>query len=241
MSPRARISRFLGILGPTEKNLKRALKRILGFYPVNIILYQKALRHRSAAESEKESNERLEYLGDAVFGAIVAQYLFQKFPYKDEGFLTKMRSKIVNRTYLNRLAKDIGIDVLIKFNTDNNARFKSINGNAFEALIGAIFLDKGFHFTSKFVIGNIIRNHVDIDELEATDSDFKSKIIHWAQREKKSYRFDVVEELDTGRNKQYRMGLFIDDEKVSEGIDFSKKRAEQLAAEVACKILKMKE
>lgn len=221
------------LLFSSDKSLKKSLKTVLGFYPGNVSLYKKAFRHRSAADTEKDSNERLEYLGDAVFGAVVAHYLFKKFPYKDEGFLTKMRSRMVNREYLNHLAKSLGIDVMVEYQADKHSRFKSLHGNAFEALIGAIYLDKGFNFTRKFIISKIIKYHIDMEELESVDLDFKSQIINLAQREKRKISFIVEEEIGTGREKQYKVAVVIDNEVAGRGIDFSKKRAEQLAAQKA--------
>ena len=169
----------------------------MGFRPKNISLYELAFRHRSVAkeirDGVKDSNERLEFLGDAVLGAIVANYLFSKFPFKDEGFLTELRSKMVSRVYLNKLALKIGIDKLVQYD-ESNRLYKSICGDTFEALIGAIYLDKGFDFTEKVVLNRIIRFHVDIDELEKQELNFKSKVINWAQRNRKSISFDARED-----------------------------------------------
>jgi ribonuclease III len=216
-----------------DKEFYQSLKNLLGFYPNNIIFYQKAFRHRSVAAADHDSNERLEYLGDAVFGAIIAHYLFQKFPFKDEGFLTQMRSKLVNRSHLNNLARKMGLDKMIQYYNDSNSGFKSIHGDAFEALIGAIYLDKGFEFTQKFVINNVIKLHIDINHFENTEFDYKSKLLNWAQKEKKQLRFEAIEEALKNNDRQFTVTLFIDEKEVSKGIDFSKKKAEQQAAEKA--------
>lgn len=209
----------------------------MGFRPKNISLYELAFRHRSVAkeirDGVKDSNERLEFLGDAVLGAIVANYLFSKFPFKDEGFLTELRSKMVSRVYLNKLALKIGIDKLVQYD-ESNRLYKSICGDTFEALIGAIYLDKGFDFTEKVVLNRIIRFHVDIDELEKQELNFKSKVINWAQRNRKSISFDAREDNSDERQRLYHVTVYIDDEAMGTGTGFSKKSAEQSASESAC-------
>lgn len=216
-----------------NKEFYQSIKNLLGFYPGNIVFYQKAFRHRSVASKDHDSNERLEYLGDAVFGAIIAHYLYQKFPFKDEGFLTQMRSKLVNRSHLNDLARKMGLDKMIQYYNDSNNGFKSIHGDAFEALIGAIYLDKGFEFTRHFVVEKIIKLHIDIDHFQNTEYDYKSKLLNWAQKEKKQLRFDAFEQVLKNNNRQFTVKLYIDDVEVCTGIEYSKKKAEQQAAEKA--------
>jgi len=220
-----------------DRLLINGIKNIFGYYPGNIFLYKLAFQHRSAAlqggNGNKLSNERLEYLGDAILGAIVADYLFKLFPFKDEGFLTEMRSKMVSRVQLNKLSHKLGIDSYIQTATDNNNHFRSIKGDAFEALIGAMYLDKGYVFTRKIVIGKIIKFYFDIDDLENTDTNFKSKLIEWSQREKRTVEFVVITEKGTGYNKQYVVEAHIDKVAMGEGCDFSIKGAEQSAAEKA--------
>lgn len=226
-----------------DKRYYRDIRNLLGFYPGNIALYKTAFRHKSVVAGNplntQSSNERMEYLGDAIFGSVIAHYLFKRFPYKDEGFLTKMRSKIASRDFLNKLAAKLGIDRLIIFQGDKNARFKSINGDAFEALIGAIYLDKGYDFTENFIVNNIIKLHVDIDEVEQTDTDYKSRLINYAQKEKKELKFSIEEEIGKGHQKLYKVALIIDEVVMGQGLDHSKKRAEQQAAQVACERLEI--
>lgn len=171
-----------------EKHFFEAIKNIFGFYPENIFLYKLAFRHKSQAEELhngiRVSNERLEFLGDAVLSNVVADYLFRMFPYKDEGFLTEMRSKIVSRAQLNKLSLRLGIDQLIIHTQEKNNVYRSIKGDAFEAIIGAMYLDKGYTFTRKVLINRVIKNNYDLNELMNTDVNFKSKLIEWAQREK---------------------------------------------------------
>jgi ribonuclease-3 len=216
------------------------IKNLLGFWPSNIRLYELAFTHSSVArevrEGVKDSNERLEFLGDAVLGAIVARFLFTKFPYRDEGFLTEMRSRIVNRTYLNKLALKIGLDKLIQYDASHRM-YKSICGDTFEALIGAVYLDKGYNFTEKIILERIIRFHIDLEELEQQELNFKSRLINFVQRNRQSIIYDAREEIGNERQKRYHVTLFIDEKPVAEGIGYSKKAAEQAASEQAWAIL----
>jgi ribonuclease-3 len=221
-----------------EKNLIRSLRNLLGFYPGNISVYQLAFSHRSISRETDNgvplSNERLEYLGDAVLGAVVADMLFKKFPYRDEGFLTEMRSRIVSRENLKNLAVKIGIDELLQKEAAIGT-YRSMYGDAFEALIGAIYLDKGYVKTQKFILDRIIRIHVDLHEIEQTEKNFKSLILNWGQREKHSIVFETVEEEQ--KDRLIKVRLLVDDKEVAVGVDFVKKKAEQIAAQAACTTL----
>lgn len=229
-------------LSPNRKYVK-ILKNLLGFIPGNLALYKLAFRHKSVAQNirkgVKNSNERLEFLGDAVLGSVVAEVLFKMYPYEDEGFLTELRSKIVSRVNLNQLARKLGLESLIEF--DNRAlnaqRQGSLLGDAFEALIGAIYLDKGYDFTKHFLINHIIKSHIDIHKLEQTETNFKSKLIEWCQRHGKDISFDLVNNLDGENIKLFTVQASVDGEVVGMGKEFSKKNAEKLAAEKACETL----
>lgn len=218
-----------------DKELFDAINNIFGYYPNNIFLYKLAFKHKSVAtELEsgiKISNERLEYLGDAILGAVVAGYLFKLFPYKDEGFLTEMRSKIVSRAQLNKLSQKLGIDKLIQSNQESKSTNRSMKGDAFEAFIGALYLDKGYNFTKKIVVNNIIKRHFDIDVLQTLEVNYKSKIIEWSQKEKKNVEFVVMGEVGTGYKKQYIVEIQIEKKPYGKGQDFSIKGAEQNASE----------
>ena len=217
-----------------QKKLYRSLKNVLGFYPKNIELYKQAFRHRSACKDKKlANNERLEFLGDAILSAVIGDYLFKRFPYRDEGFLTKMRSKLVSRVQLNQVAKKLGINNFVETNGDSGMRHSSVNGDAFEALIGAIYLDKGYKAASHFVLDRVLSPHLDIDIIEQTESDYKSKFIEWAQKEKVPFEFRVKEEVGSGPDKQFLVELVVNKEVQGKGKHFSKKRAEQMAAEEA--------
>lgn len=230
--------RLLFSVDKQEKKLIRSLRNLLGFYPRNIAVYQLAFSHRSIAKETAQgislSNERLEFLGDAVLGAVVADMLFKRFPYRDEGFLTEMRSRIVSRENLKQLAIKIGINEFLQKDAGPGT-YRSMYGDAFEALIGAIYIDRGYHEAQKFILKRIIRNHVDLDEIEQTENNFKSRILNWGQKEKHSVVFEVVEE--DAKSKLIKVRLLIDQGEVSTGTDFVKKKAEQIAAEIACKQL----
>ena len=167
----------------SDKHLKQAIKSILGYKPGNIFLYHLAFLHKSVAQMTlsgiKVNNERLEFLGDAILDAVTADYLFKTFPTKDEGFLTEMRSKIVSRATLNKLSQKMGIDQLIQLDTASSGAFRSSKGDAFEALIGAMYLDKGYDFTRKIILERIIKHYFNIDELVNQEVNFKSRIIIW--------------------------------------------------------------
>src|SRR6201996_4909997 len=237
------ISRFYKLyLSPNRKYVK-SLKNLLGFVPGNLSLYRLAFRHKSVAQNVKKgvknSNERLEFLGDAVLGSVVAEVLFKLYPYEDEGFLTELRSKIVNRVNLNQLARKLGFDQLIQYDNRmvNTTRQGSLLGDAFEALVGAIYLDKGYDFTRNFLVNHIIKSHIDIHRLEQTETNFKSKLIEWCQRHGKDITFELIENKDGESNKLFTVQASIDGEIMGQGKEFNKKNAEKLAAERACEAL----
>jgi ribonuclease III len=228
-----------------DKRLITAIQSIVGSKPFNLNLYKLATQHTSVAreisEGIKESNERLEYLGDAVLGTVVAEYLFKKFPYKDEGFLTEIRSRIVNRESLNTLAKKIGINDIVEFdaNRKNSLSHKSLYGDTLEAFVGAVYLDRGFKFCQKFILKKLIIPHFNLEEIVKTNPNYKSKIIEWAQRENKELRFELLEVKTNKHFKEFIAQVFVDDQPLSKGVGFSKKKAEQNAAQKSCEILKL--
>jgi len=222
-----------------EKDLYDAIYSIFGFYPGNIFLYKLAFRHKSAAvelfNGTKISNERLEFLGDAVLSLVTADYLFKKFPFKDEGFLTEMRSKMVSRAQLNGLSLTLGLDHLIEtsFST-SSTQSGSMLGDALEAFLGAVYIDKGYEFTQKIIISSIIKHHMDINELETHELNFKSKLLEWTQKSKKTLEFRVTEETGSSHKKRYVVEAVVDQVVAGTGTGFSIKAAEQSAAEQAC-------
>ena len=203
-----------------------------------------AFRHRSAAvmlkNGTKNSNERLEFLGDAVLGSVIAEELFKRYPYKSEGFLTEMRSKIVSRANLNQLSRKLGLNELIEFDSkiiNYPAKQGSLLGDAFEALIGAVYLDKGYDFTHSFILQRIIKPHVDIHTLENTETNFKSKLIEWCQRHGKDVTFELIANNEGESSKLFTIQVTVDGENKGSGRDYNKKNAEKLAAEKACEAL----
>ncbi|WP_423148783.1 ribonuclease III [Rubrolithibacter danxiaensis] len=227
-----------------NRNYVKTLKNLLGFVPGNLAVYRMAFRHRSVAvtlkNGAKNSNERLEFLGDAVLGCVVAELLFKMYPYKEEGFLTEMRSKIVSRANLNQLAKKLGFDELIQYDSkmvNYPTKQSSLLGDAFEALVGAVYLDKGYNFTRDFLINRIFKPHVDIHLLEQTETNFKSKLIEWCQRHGKDITFEQVANAEGESTKLFTIKVLIDGENFGTGCDYNKKNAEKLAAEKACEAL----
>ena len=200
-----------------EKKLTIAIQSITGFTPSNLSLYKLATLHTSRAKESngfRESNERLEYLGDAILGATVADYLFKKYPFKDEGFLTEIRSRIVNRDSLNLLARKMGINFIVQFDQKNVQLQQVVLGNTLEAIVGAVYLDKGYLRCKKFVVDKLLQAHFNLDLVVQTNSNHKSKIIEWTQRENKSVRFELLEVkkasltgqgMDTRRKKPNKM------------------------------------
>lgn len=224
----------------SEKKIKEAIKNLFGYVPGNVSLYRLALRHRSLSGQEQnsvvDSNERLEYLGDAILGAIVADFLYRKFPFKGEGFLTEVRSRIVCRSYLNNLARKMGLDKLIQTNNDQKLATSSILGDAFEALVGAMFFDKGYNFTYEVAVKRIIPCHIDIDEIINSENNYKSRILEWVQKEKLSHDFVLAKDDENGKNNRvFSVELIVEGEVLGKGRDFSIKKAEQKAAQQAWK------
>jgi ribonuclease-3 len=203
----------------------------LGFAPGNISLYKQAFLHSSKRETV--NNERLEFLGDAVLGAVIAEHLFKLFPYKDEGFLTQLRSKIVNGQNLQQLAIKLGIDQHLKVGIKDSEKSKSsVYGDAFEALIGAVYIDKGFVTCRNFILKRILKMHVDIDTLMSTDSDFKSQLQIYCQKNKLSLEYKLLSEEQKGKTKIFVVQVFIDDKPYVTFENYSKRVAEQKAAQL---------
>ena len=227
------------LISYSNKSFLFKLLRLLRFFPSNITLYETAIIHKSASLTDSNgnsvNNERLEYLGDAVLGSVIAEHLFRKYPDQNEGFLTKMRSKIVNGEKLAALADQIGLVPLIKTQAIGEHTLKHISGDAFEALIGAIYLDKGYAKTQRFILKNILVRHIDLDKLEKTENKYKSQLIEWGQKYKKDVCFYTdVEPYDPTRFISY---VSIGDNLYGSGSGISKKEAEQMAANETLKEL----
>ena len=219
-------------------SFKKQLKNVLGFSPDNISLYKTALTHRSVRENADENNERLEYLGDAVLSALVADYLFMRYPYKEEGFLTEMRSKMVNRQQLNEIALRMGLKKITLYNkSDGSLKISQIFGNTLEALVGAIYLDRGYKKTAKWVTERIILPHMFIDDLKLLEINHKHKLYGWANKNGKVLEFETVEERVENGRRLFTIAAVVDGSKIAEGKAFNKKDASQIAAQMAVVML----
>lgn len=231
------------MLAKRNTALAQYIKNVFGFRVNNIALYEQAFIHRTAVKSEeqeRESNERLEYLGDAVLSAIIAEFLYKKYPVANEGFLTDMRSRLVSREQLNKLGRKIGLDKFIVKNESIHNLSASLYGNTFEALVGAIFIDKGYEKTRKALLNRILGNCIDLNVIEKEDNNYKGKILHYIQKYKLSVEYRTVKETkeETSR-KEYLVYLFIDGKFVAEGCDYTIKSAQQHAAMAACEVLEL--
>lgn len=217
-----------------DPSFKKQLKGILGYSPGNLSLYKTALTHRSVKDTIDENNERLEYLGDAILSALVADYLFKRYPYKGEGFLTEMRSKMVNRQQLNDIALKMGLKKVTAFNkSDASLKSSQIFGNTLEALVGAIYLDLGYKKTSKWVAQRIIMPHMFVDDLENLEINHKNKLYGWANKNGKNLEFETLDErLENGR-RLFTIGAVVNGKVVAQGKAFNKKDASQIAAQLA--------
>jgi len=227
-----------------NKAIYNSIKNIFGFYPGNVFLYKLALRHKSATKKKvnglRINNERLEYLGDAILSAIIADFLFKKYPYETEGFLTDMRSKIVSRAALNKLSLKLGLNSHILSGGSQGKHGKSAGGDAFEAFIGAMYIDKGYEFTKKILIKRIICVHFDMEQLEKTEVNYKSKIVEWSQKNKIDAKFSVIDKIGEKFQKQYVVAVIVDGKEICNAKDYSIKGAEKLAAEKAWVVLEQK-
>ncbi len=227
---------FLKKFIPVSKKSKfqKEIANVLNLKPGNETLYRIALSHRSIRDTPDENNERLEYLGDAILSTIVADYLFKRYPYKGEGFLTEMRSKMVNRQQLNDIAVKMGFKKVTLYNKfDNSLKSSQIFGNTLEAIVGAIYLDKGYAKTQQWVLKQIVIPHMFVDDLEQIDINLKNKLIGWASKNNKNLAFELVDEkLESGR-RVFTINTVLDGEILSQGKGFNRKDASQIAAQVA--------
>ena len=217
--------------------------KILGFFPRNIRFYQQALLHKSTSvRSEKGrplNNERLEFLGDAILDAIVGDIVYKHFEGRREGFLTNTRSKIVQRETLNKLAVEIGLDKLVKYSTRSSSHNSYMYGNAFEAFIGAIYLDQGYERCKRFMEEKIFKNYIDLDKMSRKEVNFKSKLIEWSQKSKVEVSFELIEQfLDEDYNPMFHTEIRIEGISAGKGTGYSKKESQQNAAQAALKKIK---
>ena len=238
-----RIVQRVKLFSSDRKEFYLFLKDLLGFYPQNLKLYDLAFIHKSASTVDSQgnfvNNERLEFLGDAVLGSIIADFLYNRFPQEDEGFLTKTRSKLVNRSFLTNLTFEMGLHIFIDSKTTKNIDKSHIYGDALEALIGAIYLDKDYKAAKFFVTKKLLSQFVNLNEVEQSDSNYKSQLIEWSQKNKKEINFETTEELN-GNYKQpkFKAVVKIGKKQVGKGTGSSKKEAHQKAAKEAFEKLK---
>jgi ribonuclease-3 len=235
------IRRFYNYYLHPDKELARRLKQLIGFTPVHLQLFKLAFFHKSTFSTRDyaiSNNERLEFLGDAVLSTIVGEYLFKKYPNSDEGFLTKMRSKIVKRNSLDEIADKMGLDLFLA-NYNQTRLSKSMLGNALEALVGAVYIEVGYERTKHYVVRRILRKYLDIHELERFDDNYKSQLLEWCQKNGHSIEYKVVAKYKSEKRDKFKVAVFVDGRKMGTADDFNKKSAEQLASERAMTTLGM--
>ena len=213
------------------------IERILGFKPIELSYYEKAFTHRSSNKTDENGNpinyERLEFLGDAMLSAVIAGYLYKEAPAGDEGYLTKMRSKIVSREHLNELGRDLQLIQFIDSKISSSQFGDNIHGNVFEALVGAIYLDRGYSYCEKFIDARVIIPYVDIARLEGKVISYKSLVIEWCQKEKKSFHYDTFEDNSISGERLFAVHLSIDNKIIAKSRAVSKKKAEEIASKRA--------
>lgn len=214
-----------------------AMNKVLGFKPKDISWYQRAFTHRSMNQKDASGNplnyERLEFLGDAMLGVIISKHLFKEVPNGNEGYLTKMRSKIVSRQHLNELGRELQLDKYLESRISSDQFGENIFGNLFEALVGAIYLDRGHDYCERFIRMRVIEPHVDIERLEGKVMSYKSLMIEWCQKQKKAFRFEVMEDQGVDDRPHFSVRFMLEEQVVSRARETSKKRAEEKAAQRA--------
>jgi ribonuclease-3 len=223
-----------------KSEFEKSVLLLIGYRTSKMVLFHTAFNHRSLKENPSENNERMEFLGDAIISSVVAEYLFKKYPYKGEGFLTEMRSKMVNRQQLNHIAIQMGLKKMTRFNKlDGGLKSSQIFGNTLEALVGAIYLDKQYDFTKKWIVEKMIQPYLFMDELEQIDINIKNKIIGWALKQGKQIDFVLADEQLEGRRRLFTINIVIDGEVITSQKGFTKKDASQIAAQKAIEILQI--
>ncbi|WP_417888390.1 ribonuclease III [Xanthomarina gelatinilytica] len=231
------IRNILNSRSKNDGNFFVFIHRILGFKPKSLKFYKTAFTHRSMNIKDSQGNtinyERLEFLGDAMLGAVIASHLYVEVPSGDEGYLTKMRSKIVSREHLNELGRDLNLISLVESKIPKGQFGDNIHGNLFEALVGAIFLDKGYKYCEKFIYKKVIIPYVDIEKLEGKVISYKSLLIEWCQKEKKTFDYHVYEDTGNDDIRHFSVKLSIDDKVVAKARATSKKKAEEKASKRA--------
>lgn len=223
-----------------KKNFVRSLTNTLGFVPAHVHFYERAFTHKSANPEQDNSdesklghnNERLEFLGDAMLGAVIAEYLFRKYPTQDEGFMTKMRSKVVNRKIMNDIADQMELDVFLKHCGVPHIS-RTMLGNALEAFLGAIYLDVGYGKTKRFIIRRLIQQHIDVHLLEKVNYNFKSQLLEYCQKHQKSISYKLLKRFKRNHRERFSVAVLVNEERLGTAEHYSKKGAEQEASKKA--------
>jgi ribonuclease-3 len=220
-----------------DGNFFLGITKIIGFKPKDIKIFKKAFLHRSANKRDEQGNpmnyERLEFLGDSMLGTIISKHLYNEVPLGDEGYLTKMRSKIVSREHLNELGKDLNLIQYVESRIPKSHFGENIHGNVFEALIGAIYLDRGYKYCEKFITKRVIEPYIDIEQLEGKVISYKSLMIEWCQKQKKTFNYNVYEDTGNDSHKHFAVKLSIGNNVVAKARATSKKKAEERASKRA--------
>lgn len=224
----------------TDKAFVKELRKILGFTPKHVHFYKRAFTHKSLTSREENTkvrypsnNERLEFLGDAILDSVTAEYLFRKYPTQDEGFLTQMRSKMVNRKALNKIAEHMELDIFLR-QLGATRISQTMMGNTFEAFVGAVYLDVGYRQTKSFIINKMLRQYLDVHELENINTNYKSQLLEYSQKNQKTISYDVLDHYRTKNNRErFKIAVLLDGKSLATAEDYSKKSAEQRASEKA--------
>ncbi len=225
-------------LSKEDIEIKQFISRKFGYSVKKIFYFKKALTHKSYANNKGErSNERLEFLGDAILDATIAEHLFIRFKEGDEGYLTKIKSKLVNRRTLSKIAREMEMNTMMRYSKGRSINLATIEGNAFEAIIGAIYLDGGYKAAKKSVIAHVLKKYINFNEILEEEIDFKSKLFIWSQKNKVNLRFEVVEEENKGNSWVYTVKVFVNDQEFGMGSGSSKKKAEQSAAKETIELI----
>lgn len=222
-----------------DKNIYSFVAERFGYKPKNLAYFKKALTHKSVIPTNNHlvSNERLEFLGDAILDAVVAEYLFMKFPDEDEGYLTKIKSKLVNRKTLGEIGHEMEIELVLDYNKGRSIKIETIEGNAFEALIGAIYLDSDLNTVKNCIQKHVFKKYVDLNQVLQEEIDFKSRLFIWSQKNRLPINFEVVNEENRGGEWFYKVLVYINDKEYGLGTGSSKKKAEQSAAKETLELL----
>lgn len=225
-------------LSPYEQEITLFVIQRFGYKPKNLELFVRAFTHKSTANNTNElSNERLEFLGDAILDSVIAEMLYVKYPDEDEGYLTKIKSKVVSRRTLGMIGSEMEISKVLRFNKGRSIKLETIEGNAFEALIGAIYLDSGLDSVKKSVENHIFRKYVDLNNILEEEIDFKSKLFIWSQKNRLPINFEVISEVNMGSSWKYIVKVMINEKEYGRGAGSSKKLAEQAAAKETLELM----